>query len=88
MKGIPPWGTPAHPTPLGGYTFLRNEHVLVHGDAQMWEIDFVEKLKNILLGREWQTISVYKSKNEVLVYIDGRQELKMPIEAEEGAENE
>ena len=54
----------------------------------MWEIDFVEKLKNILLGREWQTISVYKSKNEVLVYIDGRQELKMPIEAEEGAENE
>lgn len=86
MKDIPPWGTPAHPTPLGGYTFLRNECILVHGDAQMWEIDFVEKLKNILLGREWQTISVYKSKNEVLVYVDGRQELKMPIEAEEGQE--
>lgn len=54
----------------------------------MWEIDFVEKLKSLLLNREWQTISVYKSKNEVLVYVDGRQELKMPIEAEEGAENE
>jgi len=54
----------------------------------MWEIDFVEKLKNLLLNREWQTISVYKSKNEVLVYVDGRQELKMPVEIEEGAENE
>ena len=88
MKGIPPRGVGCAGVPPGGGTFLRNECILIHGDAQMWEIDFVEKLKNLLLNREWQTISVYKSKNEVLVYVDGRQELKMPIEAEEGAENE
>ena len=54
----------------------------------MWELDFVEKLKNLLLGREWQTVSVYKAKDKVLVYVDGKQELEMPIEAEEGEENE
>jgi len=54
----------------------------------MWEAEFIEKLKNLLFRREWQTVSVYKSENEVIVYVDGKQELKMPIEVEEGAENE
>lgn len=54
----------------------------------MWELDFVEKLKSLLLEREWQTVSVYKTKEKVLVYVNGGLELEIPIEAEEGAENE
>jgi len=54
----------------------------------MWELDFVEKLKSLLLSREWQTVSAYKTKEKVLVYVDGGLEFEMPIEVEEGEENE
>jgi len=52
----------------------------------MWELDFVEKLKNLLLEREWQTVSVYRTKDKVLVYVDGSLEVEMPITPEEGEE--
>jgi len=54
----------------------------------MWKVDLLEKLKPLLLGRNWQTVSIYKSKDKIYVYIDGRLELEMPAEPEEGIENE
>ena len=54
----------------------------------MWKVDLLEKLKPLLLERDWQTVSIYKSKDKIYVYIDGRLELEMPAEPEEGIEND
>ena len=37
----------------------------------MWKIEFVEKLKEELLQKDWQTVSIYKMEDKVLVYING-----------------
>lgn len=50
----------------------------------MWELDFVEKLKELLLNEEWQTVSIYKSKDKVLAYVNGELKLEMPAKAEGG----
>lgn len=54
----------------------------------MWKVDFIEKLKNMLFSEEWQTVSIYKAKDKVLVYVNGELKLEMPVETEEGVEND
>jgi len=45
----------------------------------MWKVDLLEKLKPLLLGRNWQTVSIYKSKDKVYIYIDGSLEFETPL---------
>ena len=52
----------------------------------MWKVDLLEKLKPPLLEKDWQTVSIYKSKDKIYVYVDGGLELEMPVEPEEGEE--
>jgi len=54
----------------------------------MWKMDLLEKLKTLLLERDWQTVSIYRSEDKIFIYIDGRLELEMPEEPKEGIENE
>ncbi len=51
-------------------------------------MDVMEKLKGLLLGGDWRTVSIYRSENEIFVYVDGEQKLRMPIEPEKVAESE
>ena len=64
----------------------------------MNDVDFIEKLKHLLLTEEWGTVSVYRGKDGIVVYLDGQLKLRMPAEEkqeeeeaeehEEGEENE
>ena len=48
----------------------------------MNDIDFVEKLKHLLLTEEWSTVSAYRGKDGIVVYLDGQLKLRMPAEEE------
>lgn len=40
------------------------------------KVEFLEKLKTLLMKRNWTTVSIYKDDNKVLVYMDGGLELE------------
>jgi hypothetical protein len=54
----------------------------------MIEFDVVEKIKEILLVRDWQTVSIYKTENEIFVYVNGELVAKIPHNTTEGVKNE
>ena len=56
----------------------------------MWKVSFVEKLKQLLLEKEWQTVSIYRMDNKILVYVNGELTLEIPVQQEpqEGEMNE
>jgi len=55
------------------------------------KIGFLERLKELLLAQDWNTVSIYKTNRKVLVYVNGGLELEYEfaaskIESEEGEE--
>ena len=45
----------------------------------MWKVSLLEKLKPLLLGKDWCAVSIYVSKGKVYVYIDGSLEFEASL---------
>jgi len=55
------------------------------------KIGFLERLKELLLEKDWNTVSIYKMEEKMLVYVNGGLELEYEFaaskkESEEGEE--
>ena len=45
----------------------------------MWKVSLLEKLKPLLLGKDWCTVSIYVSRGKVYTYIDGSLEFEASL---------